>query len=164
MNAVGEQESKCFGKGKDGSIDSRLSAGKQLDRLEKKRSGYCVDRGSCYSDCINICRNRSETLLELTASRYFSVAGIFMEAGTDRKRGWNCADGNRLDPGNPAGMYDFSDSDSSGGRCRDLHAGTRKGKKKGDSVCAVFTGWLSDTVSLRDRKKQGVNRYEQKKR
>ena len=57
MNAVGEQESKCFGKGKDGSIGSRLSAGKQLDRLEKKRSGYCVDRGSCYSDCINICRN-----------------------------------------------------------------------------------------------------------
>ena len=81
MNAVGEQESKCFGKGKDGSIDSRLSAGKQLDRLEKKRSGYCVDRGSCYSDCINICRNRSETLLERTASRYFSVAGIFMEGG-----------------------------------------------------------------------------------
>lgn len=51
-----------------------------------------------------------------------------------------------------------------GGRCRDLHAGTRKGKKKGDSVCAVFIGWLSDTVSLRDRKKQGVNRYEQKNR
>lgn len=123
-----------------------------------------MDRGSCYSDCINICRNRSETLLERTASRYFSVAGIFMEAGTDRKRGWNCADGNRLDPGNPAGVYDFSDSDSSGGRCRDLHAGNRKGEKKGDSVCAVFTGWLSDTVSLRDRKKQGVNRYEQKKR
>ena len=48
MNAVGEQESKCFGKGKDGSIDSRLSAGKQLDRLEKKRSGYCVDRGSIF--------------------------------------------------------------------------------------------------------------------
>ena len=92
------------------------------------------------------------------------LPGIFLWLASLWKRGWNCADGNRLDPGNPAGVYDFSDSDSSGGRCRDLHAGNRKGEKKGDSVCAVFTGWLSDTVSLRDRKKQGVNRYEQKKR
>ena len=89
-----------------------------------------MDRGSFCSDGIYICRNRSETLLEWSSSGNLSVACIIVEVGSDRKRRWNCADGDRMDPGNTAGMCDFSDSDSSGGSGWGLHVGIGNGKKK----------------------------------
>ena len=139
-------------KGKDGSIDNRLSDGKQLDRLAKKRSGYCVDRGSFYSDSVYICRNGSETLLERSSSGNLSVAYIIVEVRSDRKRRWSCADGDWMDPGNTAGMCDFSDSDPSGSSGWGLHAGIGNGKKKGTSFCTVFIGRISGAVYLRTGK------------
>ena len=78
-----------------------------------------------------------------------SVACIIVEVGSDRKRRWNCADGDRMDPGNTAGMCDFSDSDSSGGSGWGLHVGIGNGKKKGTSFCTVFIGRISGAVYLR---------------
>ena len=108
-----------------------------------------MDRGSFYSDGVYICRNRSETLLEWSSSGNLSVACIIVEVGSDRKRRWNCADGDRMDPGNTAGMCDFSDSDSSGGSVWSLHVGIGNGKKKGTSFCTVFIGRISGAVYLR---------------
>ena len=101
------------------------------------------------SDGVYICRNRSETLLEWSSSGNLSVACIIVEVGSDRKRRWNCADGDRMDPGNTAGMCDFSDSDSSGGSGWGLHAGIGNGKKKGTSFCTVFIGRISGAIYLR---------------
>lgn len=98
---------------------------------------------------VYICRNRSETLLEWSSSGNLSVACIIVEVGSDRKRRWNCADGDRMDPGNTAGMCDFSDSDPSGGSGWGLHAGIGNGKKKGTSFCTVFIGRISSAVYLR---------------
>ena len=77
------------------------------------------------------------------------MACIIVEVGSDRKRRWNCADGDRMDPGNTAGMCDFSDSDSSGGSGWGLHVGIGNGKKKGTSFCTVFIGRISGAVYLR---------------
>ena len=108
-----------------------------------------MDRGSFCSDGVYIFRNRSETLLEWSSSGNLSVACIIVEVGSDRKRRWNCADGDRMDPGNTAGMCDFSDSDSSGGSGWGLHVGIGNGKKKGTSFCTVFIGRISGAVYLR---------------
>ena len=108
-----------------------------------------MDRGSFYSDGVYICRNRSETMLECSSSGKLSVACIIVEVGSDRMRRWKCADGERMDPGNTAGMCDFSDSDSSGGSVWGLHVGIGNGKKKGTSFCTVFIGRISGAVYLR---------------
>ena len=76
------------------------------------------------------------------------MACIIVEVGSDRKRRWNCADGDRMDSGNTAGMCDFSDSDSSGGSGWGLHVGIGNGKKK-ELPLYRFIGRISGAVYLR---------------
>ena len=114
-----------------------------------------MDGGSFYSYGIYICRNGPEALLERTSSWALSVAGISVEAGTDRKRRRNRTDGNRMDPGSKTGVCGFSDGNPSGGSGWSLYAGAGTGQKKRNSFCAIPAGWLSDAVYLRLKIKLG---------
>ena len=96
---------------------------------------------------------RKEVDIVWTVAVFILTAFIYV--GTDQKLCWSgllpgiCADGDRMDPGNTAGMCDFSDSDSSGGSVWSLHVGIGNGKKKGTSFCTVFIGRISGAVYLR---------------
>ena len=110
---------------------------------------------------------RKEVDIVWTVAVFILTAFIYV--GTDQKLCWSgllpgiclwlaslwrsdqigSGDGNRMDPGNTAGMCDFSDSDSSGGSVWGLHVGIGNGKKKGTSFCTVFIARISGAVYLR---------------
>ena len=143
---------QCAERKKDGR-QSSLSDGKQSWTDWRKKEVDIVWTVAVFILTAFICRNRSETLLEWSSSGNLSVACIIVEVGSDkRKRRWNCADGDRMDPGNTAGTCDFSDGDSSGGSGWGPVLALGMGRKANFLLCRFY--WPDIWCSISENGKQ----------